>query len=345
MTRRWRWWGGIGGLALGVAVVALVPGWRFEKEKAAARREGLAITIPELKPQPPVSEKDNAAPLVRIARAGWVRTGAYRRGLPILKADAHAIDGTATATERAAVAAWSLRNAPNLAQWRDASRKPRVDYGDRAQYRWSEWGIDLIEDRYAARSLIAAAAVGIDVRANLLAAARLSALMRSEGEIHAASRAASLGIECLQVARRVGLLSEAKSALGPPTDVRAALRPGLPQLLDLIRDIRGQETRDRASVWGWLVRFSPSSQGRELSAVRQWRALWAALPRDPSDYERAARVVDARLPTIMDLTRIDGVPPWHKARYFTVKLGGNGLDTGRSLRTIAAFEALRRSAR
>ena len=340
MGRRWVGWGSLVAGALAVGFVAWVPDYRLHAEETAARREGIWTETSDvrrgLNERLPAGE--NAAPGFRAAiAANRAATAAPKK----LVRSARLIEGMATATQVADWRADLLLRRGLLARWQAASVPPRLDYG-----RQWEKGMALLIPEYSqvksgAHLLIAAAHLGVEPRKNLLAAARIANLSGQEPLLIAQSMKADIGALALTEARRQGLGREVEAALGPPIDFRWALACEPLGVIDMMRRIGSPE----ADRWlgtplnnGALERIKhtgPWKANATRAMIHRYRALWRELPKDPTDYEGAIRVMDRHMPGI-DAALGDFSEVAAKI------MGGSQADV---LRSFAKFEAERRAAR
>ena len=160
-----------------------------------------------------------------------------------------------------------------MTQWQAASETrsslPRKRFFDQdgSDYAYAS------ELREGVGALIREARAEKEPSRRLLCAARFLAMLRQTPEYWAQVEGVRLGTSCLRAAIDMRIGRQVEAVLGSPTDFRSFLRPLLPRLLE-------QPNVDRPS------------------AIRGWRNIWAALPVEPRDYDGAARVLMARLPSI-----------------------------------------------
>ena len=227
------------------------------------------------------------------------------------------------------------------AAWRAASVRPRLDYRRHYEDGYRTLFPELAPLKWGAIRLVAAARLGESPRENLLAAARLSALVRQEPGTIQQLFGMEIARLSLREAVRRGLGREVTAALGPAPDVRRILGPDLPALLDLysladyegaLNDLGVKAAIGPAERW---AHWGPMAKATKAIGVARWRRLWARLPKDGTDLDAAARVVDVEMPGIDALTpTVSDV---------MTKLASGG--PGDMLRDLAAFERERAAAR
>ena len=320
-----------------VMAVAVVPDLRLTREIAAARSEGLWTGASDIRRAiGTVAPGDNAGPLIQAAAKA-------DRKLRIAGAEFNLVaEGKATPAQ-AATARRALPGLQNtLAAWREASARPRLDYGRRYEDGYRTLFPELAGVKHGAAMLVAAAALDDRPGENLRAAARLSALVRQEPGVIQALVGMNMGKLALRIATEKGMGREIAGLLGPDADVRRVLGPELPGLIDTfsLKDYEGALTDlgvkhsislgERFSHWG------PMAKGSMTTGVSRWRRLWARLPKDGTDLDAAAEVVDREMPAI------DALIP--SISDVMGKLSTAGGGRGEMLRDLAAFGAERRKA-
>lgn len=257
-----------------VATMAIVPPARLASERAAAKREGMWTTAADVRRAiGTVPTADNAAPLIQAAIAADRKAG--------LKFDD-----------------------ASLERWRTAASKPRLDYGRHYEDGYLVLFPELAPTQAAARALVHAARLGKDPKQNLLAAARLSALVRQEPGVIAAIISGRMAKQTLDAAQTLHLAPEVESALGPAPDVKWIIGPELtafvdtyplPQYESYLRDLG---VHDQIGWFERLRHSGPMAQTAIAGGIGRWRTLWQHLPRDPHDLTAAAGVVDRDMPAI-----------------------------------------------
>ena len=301
MARRRMWWVAI---ALGAALIGFalwIPGYRLDREIAAARREGLwTETADILRHTSSVPEGENAAPLIRKAI-----TITPREDPKTDKAIGDFLRGKATAAQVALVRRNNARHPEITAAWRLASTRPQVNYGRN----WEEGSATLFPEfqnlKRGVKRLAVAARLGDRPRENLLAAARLADLTRQEPVILSTLVSASIGWITLREARHLGLGREVEAALGPPLDVRRMYAAELVFSLDYMRNDGTDDWNRRMglkfgpSLLTRLTHAEPRRSNETAALVHDWRAMWRELG-SGTDYPTAARAIRRQMPGIND---------------------------------------------
>lgn len=290
-------------MMLAVVFAAYFPEYRLNQEIAAAKSEGLWLNLSEARTAIAKAwpSGDNAAVLVREAMA-------LRRSKGIQNPEPELDDvltGRATPDEKDLVRGYAVKNEALLDLYRRASKMPRMDYG-----RPWEQGFALLLPEYAVvknggKSLVAAAAVGIDPKENLLAAARLSVLTRQDPSLIAQMVSVAMGSTALRQAAKLGMGKEVDAALGAPIDVRWAYAMEFPACLDTARRVGTPEWDKSMGVpseglWERIKRAGPTHTNAALTVVHDFREFWKAMPQDGTDYAAAIRAVDQKLPDVYD---------------------------------------------
>ncbi len=318
------WWVGTATLLTAVGVAAAVPWLKLARETALAREMGVPTEIPSTK---------SSLEFARLSKR-WrpIERSAFE--LPVRVALVRLVEGKAAPQDPTIAKGWIHRAEPSFAAWRTLSRSPRLSLGGKGVLGDPWYCVDAERVREAGRALVTAAVLGHDKRENLLAAAGLSRLLRSEPGFTTVLKGAALGRECLRNAPP-GLRREVEAAMGPATDFRVALRPTLSRRLFELAE--GEKRRPK----GWresLRRLSPLVFDPRLAAFVRFRTLWQELPGDSHDFEGAARVVRVRM---TDLTNVqsDGTAPSFKDNELPTRYMSDGLLA------MGRFEALRQTVR
>ena len=299
MARRRMWWVAI---ALGAALVGFalwLPGYRLDREIAAARREGLwTETADVLRGTSGVPEGENAAPLIRKAI-----TITPREDPKTDQAVNDFLKGKATAAQVALVRRENARHPEITAAWRLAATRPRVDYGRP----WQEGAATLFPEfqslRRGVKRLAVAARLGDHPRENLLAAAHLADLTRQEPVILAPLVSVAIGRIALREARHLGLAGEVEAALGPPLDVRQAYAAELASALDVMRNEgtddwhRRMGLKEGPHLLYRIAHGEPRRSNETAALVHDWRGLWREMG-SGTDYPTAARAMRRWMPDI-----------------------------------------------
>ncbi len=327
-------------MVLAVVFSAYFPVYRLNRELAAAKREGLLLDLSDV--QPAISKSwpqgENAATLVRKAIAS---KKSHSISLPGRETD-DVLKGSATTQEKDQVRRYLAQNIAFLDLYRQASRMPRLDY----ERPWQQ-GFGLLLPEYAVvknagKTFVAAAALGIDPKENLLTAARLSVLTRQDPNLIAQLVSIAMGSTAIRQAAKLGLGREIDSALGAPIDVRWAYSVELPSCLDAARRI-GTEEWDkslgipREGLWDRLRSGGPTRTNAASTIVHDFRAFWKAMPKDGTDYISATQAADQNLGGAYDeLARMSPV---------MANLVSNSSNLSEPIKAMQSFEELRKAAR
>lgn len=303
VARAWISWTGIGAAVTLIGVVAFYPRYRLAQEMAAVRAEGVPIEMNDVRQAiPPVSPSENAADLMRSALKA--DQADERRLGKSLSTERLVPKGKASPAQTDALRALYLTEPDLIARWRRVAERPRLVF-DR---HWED-GYALLLPEYAGYKigqirLVAAARLGLNPRENLLAAARLSNLIRQDPTEIAALISMGTGRVILREADREGIAHEVESALGPPIDARWAYLPEIPSGLDLARRA-GEPDFDRwfgahveESLWDRLRRAGSGRENAMSRLVQDDRDFWRALPKDGTEYAKIKAARDRWLPQI-----------------------------------------------
>jgi len=337
------------GIFLAILIsTTFTPDLRLNAELAAARREGMWATPEEIGrdlPKIPAGENamDSIKPLVELEREQRKEVKyfppVYELGLAIRDV----LNGKATEEETMTVRGWYVRNPEMAEQWREVSEIPGYSSGTD----WSKGSGRIWESfrlRYGVERLLTAAVLGFDSRKNLIAAARLGAFPRREPGLISQSLSYPYAEQMLKLAKRLGIVREVDAAMGPAPSLRQAYRGLMADEVDAMEQIRRPEARNRnrgpqVTLEQRIRQLAPFAAGAKIQVVGRWRQLWKLLPADPTDYMRAADVLDREIPKIdADIyaysSLMDPLVDFH-----------SGYKPGDGLRTIGRIEALRKSYR
>jgi hypothetical protein len=343
MRRKWAWSGAIAAAALATWFVGWFPYYRLDREVAAARSEGL-WTEPSDIPRGihgNFPQGENAAPLVAAA-ISMARPRDFDRQ-DVSTAMKNLLKGSATNDERAKVRLALLANPELLASWRAAAECPRLDFGRDWSRGYATFFPELSGLKRGAQLLAAAAALGLEPKENLRAAARLSVLARQEPAIIAQIVSVSMGRIVLKEAKREGVAPEIESALGPPIDVRWAYAGELAMALDTMRRVGSPEwfrEMGTSDTRGFLERMrnaGPWKANAAFRVVHDHREFWREMPKQGDDYDTAIRAIDRWIPRIDD--ELAGASP------ILGKLMSTPADASEAVKAIRNFEAERRAVR
>lgn len=300
------------GIAIVLAGIAAVgaglhwlPGYRMEREAAAARREGVWTETGDVRRAiaAHLPKGENAAPFIRAAIA---ETKARRTKVSGLEDNLQTfLKGKGTEEADAQVRGFVSENPDLIASWQRAAACPRLDYGRSWEQGYAVLMPELMEVKWGARLLTAVARMGLDPKANLLAAARLGVLTGQEPDLIAQLVRVAIGHLALREAEEEGLGQTVEAALGPPIDLRWAYASEPAFTISTMRQIGGPEwnrtmgsSADDALVYR-LRRMGSGKDDATIEVVREYRALWRELPKDGTDYAAAIPVVARHNPRIV----------------------------------------------
>ncbi len=346
--KRALWWASVAVMAGAVVLVAWLPGFRLSQEIAGARNEGLWTEAADVrKAVGPAGGEGNAAAMVQAAMEDGKARGISEGGL--VAAMGKVLKGNATEAQKRAVRDFCGKNEALAARWRAASAMPRLVF-DRP---WED-GLavlyrELAPTKQAVRFLAASAEMGLQPRANLLAAARLSALMGQDPALISQIVRVSLGLTALREAKRLHLEREVEAALGPPIDARRVYAFEFSDVLQTIG--RLDEPGWKARMWtpghepddgflGKLRRTGVLKANGTRKVVQRWREFWREMPREGTDYDGAIRALERRMPAAERAAS-------EHAEVFRTMSGptGDPKETSMAVRAFARFEAERKAAR
>lgn len=312
--RAWGWVFVANLVAFGLATY--LPALRLEAELAAARREGAPTNPEEVRALfGPKRREDNGAWLAARAMENEFRAQA-RAGFRAVQTNGIAvsrvIQGRARPGDRKIVADWLDRDPLLLEDWREVARQPHV------AFLMDEYPITIPEYRPVFTSLagshgmrlgqtrlLAAAAMGRSPRENVLCAARLVGKTKEDVGLVAPCLAYNRLPATFHLARREGVASQVRAALGPPPDIRRALAIWLPEQLRSMEKVRHRsaQTFDGRTWMERLRQTALLSTVAKIQVVRAWRDLWRELPVNPHDYAAATVVVDRHVPRLTRLLK------------------------------------------
>ena len=341
MKKAWPWGGAVLALGLAASYAATAPARRLAAERAAAAREGVWTSLAEIGPRLKPARGD-AAPLVRAAIQRDKKAQKDRWKLD--EAARKTVGGIASDAEKDRLRRAFAADPDFFARWRAVAARPRLTLVED----WTKGGFvfepERMEIARAGDCLAAAAVLGDEPRENLFAAARLSALLRQEPTLVDHDFALRLGRNALRAAERMGLGRETEAALGPPVDFRLALASELPAMLDVMEMLRTEEGRKRFGARDYplkdrLGHLGPAGIDAQTDLIHLWRAAWRALPRDPQDYEGAARAMERHAPAV------EAACFAYSDRFRDLSLGPLADGYAQTLRAYGRFEAERRAVR
>lgn len=288
-------WPSLSGLMLIAAMTAVWPFWRLRIASEAARKEGLFLTSAEVaKSRPKLPPKENAMTLVLPLYERELSLQALRIRSGTNQALSYTIQGFAGTAERATARRYLLATKDLTRLWRIAASRIKLDTGTD----WSDqnriWKVVYLA--YGRTRFLSCAALGIDPAPNLLAAARLSKLMRQEPGLISQAQGLRSTDDMLRIARRCGIERRVAEALGPPTDPKVIYQLELEELLTLIESVKRPEFQKKnffkPSIEERIRQLAPFDAAARTRAIEAWRAAWKRLPTRIEDYGVASMEID-----------------------------------------------------
>lgn len=239
----------------------------YRRERALARRDGLWTSGGSVRAAFRVPDEQNAAVILREELARIVPSSG--RG-PVPNASLSGAEGAA------------LRRL-DLEAWRKIAKRPRLVFERTWEKPHEILRSELAGFKGAAQTLVDGAKRGKDTKANLLAAARLSALVAQEPCLISQFVAWSTGKRAMKAALDCGLGREVASACGTPSlryGLRAMALDAPPPLRPEWRYVPRQGSGYMIPVSPWARRMGQKAALRhQARTLRFCRRLYVALGR------------------------------------------------------------------